>query len=422
MIVRLAYRGGPSHGRVADTATIAWMPAIRALFILAGALLGTFYPFVSAILADRGFSPAQVGLTTALAALAFTLAVPVWGHLADVVLGRVRALRLGVIGSTIAVLVLLLDVPPIVVAALIVGFMALESALAPLADALAVNALSGSPRAYARVRLLSSLGFAITSILAGWLYNVTGFGPASILWAAAAAGILLVTRWVPDIARFRLQPPGATVPAPAARFRGGSFGLALRSQPRLRGLLLGLGLVHVGMLAGFTFLALRLLDLGGRPSDVALSAGISALAEMPAMAQIPRVMARTGIRAMLVAGILLYGLTMASWAFLADPGLIVATRIVSGVAFAGITIGAVLTIAALLPPELQATGQGLYQTVAFGIAAVVANALGGLVYGTGGAMPLFLGCAVLAAIGAAVTWRAIPASAAAARMAARQEG
>src|SRR3972149_675937 len=136
---------------------------------------------------------------------------------------------------------------------------------------------------------------------------------------------------------------------------------------------------------------------------------------MRAMALIPRVVAGTGIRALLVAGILLSGLTMASWAFLADPSLIVATRIVSGVAFAGITIGAVLTIAALLPPELQGTGQGLYQTVGFGIAAVVANALGGLVYGTGGATPLFLGCAVLAAIGAVVAWRAIPASAGGAR-------
>jgi MFS family permease len=67
-----------------------------------------------------------------------------------------------------------------------------------------------------------------------------------------------------------------------------------------------------------------------------------------------------------------------------------------------------MTIAALLPPELQATGQGLYQTVGFGVAAVVANALGGVVYGTGGAMPLFLGCAVLAAIGALVTWRSVP--------------
>jgi PPP family 3-phenylpropionic acid transporter len=421
MIVRLAYPGGPScrHWAPGDVARgyHRRVPALRLLFLLGGAILGVFYPFVSAILDARGFSPSEIGLTTALAAVAFTLAVPVWGHLADVVVGRITALRAGVIGASIAVLGLLLGVPPLVVALLIVAFSAFESSLAPLADALAVNALAGAPRAYARVRLLSSLGFASASILAGWLYNDTGYGPASLLFAVAAIGIVVVTRWVPDVGRFRLPPPDAPGPAlPSAssrrRFGSGSFGLALRTQPRLRGLLLGLGLVHVGMLAGFTFLALRILDLGGRPSDVALSAGISAFAEIPAMALVPRLAARTSMRSLLVGGLLLYGLTMACWAFLADPGLIVASRLVSGVAFAGISIGAVMTIAALLPAELQATGQGLYQTVGFGVAAIVANALGGVVYGSGGAMPLFLGCAVLAAIGAFVTWRSVPARAA----------
>ena len=183
--------------------------------------------------------------------------------------------------------------------------------------------------------------------------------------------------------------------------------LVLRTQPRLRGALLGLGLVHIGILAGFTFLALRLLELGGQPSDVALSAGISALAEIPAMALIPRIVRRTGTRALLAGGMILYAVVLVSWAFLADPSLIVATRLVSGLAFAAITIAAVMTIANLLPPELQATGQGLYQTVGFGAAAVLANAVGGVVFGLGGAMPLFLGCAVLALIGAAVVWRVV---------------
>jgi predicted MFS family arabinose efflux permease len=332
------------------------------------------------------------------------------------------------VGATIAVLGLLLEVPPPIVVLLILGFAAFESALPPLADALAVNALAGAPRAYVRVRLLSSLGFAGASILAGRLYDDTGYAPASLLFAIAGVAIVVVTQWVPDVGRFRVPPaspndparsgagPGGSAgparPESPIRRRGGTFGLVLRTQPRLRGLLLGLGLVHVGMLAGFTFLALRILDLGGQASDVALSAGISALAEIPAMALVPRVAARTGIRSVLVAGILLYGLTMASWAFLADPGLIVASRLVSGVAFAGMTIGAVMTIAALLPPELQATGQGLYQTVGFGLAAIVANAVGGVVYASGGALPLFLGCAFLAVIGAIVTWRSIPAGAA----------
>lgn len=411
------------------------VPAIRILFLLVGSILGVFYPFVPAILLDRGFSPQQIGLTTAVAALAFTVSVPIFGHIADVVIGRVAALRVAAIGSTAAVLGLLLGAPPVAVALLIVAYAAFESALAPLSDALAVNALARAPRAYARTRLLSSAGFAGASVLAGLLYNVTGFGPASVLWAAIAVTMLVVTRWVPDVQRYRGQegvgghgrearrhePEPArraggrsgAEPAQRASSRGGSFAVALRTQPRLRGLLLGLGLVHVGMLAGFTFLALRILELGGQASDVALSAGFSAVAEIPAMLLMPRVLARIGVRAALVAGMVLYGLVMVSWAVLDDPGLIIATRAFSGVAYAAIAIAAVLTIAALLPPELQGTGQGLYQTVGFGVAAIAANAFGGLVYGAGGALPLFMGTAALAGVGAVVAWRTIPARVAA---------
>ena len=78
------------------------MPAIRVLFLLVGAILGVFYPFVPAILLELGFSPQGIGLTTAIAALAFTISVPIFGHLADVVVGRVAALRLAAVGSSVA--------------------------------------------------------------------------------------------------------------------------------------------------------------------------------------------------------------------------------------------------------------------------------------------------------------------------------
>lgn len=383
------------------------MLALRVLFLFAGAILGAFYPFLSAILADRGFLPAEIGLTAALASLAFMLAVPVWGHLGDIVIGRTAALRAGVIGSTAALFGLLLSAPPVIVVGLIVVYAAFESSVSPLADALAVNALGRSPRSYARIRLLTSLGFAGTSILAGVLYNVTGFWPAPVLVLVSAIGMVIALHWVPDVARFHSGAATDSAQKAIVARRGGTFMLVLRTQPRLRGALLGLGLVHIGILAGFTFLALRLLELGGQPSDVALSAGISALAEIPAMALIPRIVRRTGTRALLAGGMILYAVVLVSWAFLADPSLIVATRLVSGLAFAAITIAAVMTIANLLPPELQATGQGLYQTVGFGAAAVLANAVGGVVFGLGGAMPLFLGCAVLALIGAAVVWRVV---------------
>lgn len=377
------------------------MTAIRLLFVLVGATLGVFYPFVSVILRDRGLDAAAIGLVTGAAALAFTVAVPIWGHLADVVVGRVRALQLAAIGSGAAVLTLLLDLPPLFVAATIVVYAAFQSTLSPLVDAVAVNALAGNPRAYSRVRLLSSLGFAVPTIAVGVVYDRLGFGPAPILFAIGAITTAIVARWAPDVPRLALHGGGSRA--------GGAFRLAIRIQPRLPRRLLGLALVHVGILAGFTYLAIRLVELGGGPSSVAISAGVSGLSEIPAMLIIARVIGRTGLRAMLIGGMVLYAACLGSWAIIDQPWIIVATRVVSGFAFSAITIPAVMSIAALLPQRLQATGQGLYQTVGFGVAAIVSNVVGGFIYAAGGPAPLFIACGALALVGAAIAWSATPA-------------
>ena len=91
------------------------------------------------------------------------------------------------------------------------------------------------------------------------------------------------------------------------------------------------------------------------------------------------------------------------------PLAIVATRAITGVAYSGIVVGVVLTIATLLPAELQATGQCLLQTITFGIAAVVANVLGGLLYEGVGHVAVF-GIGAILAVGAAVVgWLVFPA-------------
>ncbi len=83
-------------------------------------------------------------------------------------------------------------------------------------------------------------------------------------------------------------------------------------------------------------------------------------------------------------------------------------RATNGIAFAGVVVGVVLTIARLLPAELQATGQALYQTTAFGMAAIVANVIGGFLYDAVGHGAVF-GMGALASLGAAILgWFAFP--------------
>ena len=385
------------------------MLALRLLFFIAGGALASFYPFLSALLAGRGFSPVEIGAATALTSLAYTIAAPTWGHLGDVVLGRARALRIAAVGATVLFLGLLIpDVGQPLTVAILVGFFAFEAALGPLSDALAVNALGDRQRDYPRIRVLGSASFAIAVIVFGFVYDRTGFGLVPIIFGISMLGVALTAGRVPDVERLRMpvrQGRGGV----RGRMGGASFRLALAVQPRLVPLMIGFGLIHVGILAAFTYLSLRILDLGGAPSHIALGSGMAATAEIPAMAAIGLVVARIGLRWLVVGGALVYGAALVAWALLDSLPAIIAVRGVTGVAFAAIAIGAVMAIGRLLPRGLQATGQGMFATVAFGIAAVIASSLGGIVYSVGGHVPLFVGAAGAVALGVAVIWRALPA-------------
>ena len=294
------------------------MIALRVLVTALGAALGVLYPFTSVILADFGFFPGEIGFVSSLGALGFTFAVPAWGHLADVRLGRPRTLQVCATGGATAMVALLIPVPPAVVVGLFVLFWVFMSSLPPLVDAITVNALRG--RDYARVRLFTSLGFAVAAILAGQLYGRTGYRAAFPLFALAAGVMVAAAARLPDVARADLDAhrrlasgrDGSVRPAPSWRRSLGSSGVVLQAAPRLAGVLLAVGLVFVGTTAGFTFLSLRIEALGGSPAQIALSSGLSAGIEIPAMFLVGGLAQRLGLRVIFTIGALLYALCLAS--------------------------------------------------------------------------------------------------------------
>jgi MFS family permease len=111
---------------------------------------------------------------------------------------------------------------------------------------------------------------------------------------------------------------------------------------------------------------------------------------------------------MFVGSAVIYLVAQLSWIWIGDPTLIITTRLLTGVSFAWITVAVVLTIARLLSAELQATGQALFQTLGFGVSAIVANVVGGLLYDRIGHGAVFGLGASLAAAAAVVGWFAFP--------------
>ncbi len=391
------------------------------LYLICGAAMAALFPYVPVVLQQHGLDPAAIGLVTAVGALASTVAVPIWGHAGDAIVGRRRAFQLAACLAVALSLVLAGPIPAAVFAALIALLTTFQGTFMSLSDALAVNAMSDAHRQYGRIRYLSSLSFAVVVTFTGFVYDRTGYGPTSYLFAALSLALLIVVQWIPDLPIVRrLHRPvadrdvsgpasvAAGEPEAVASRRFGSFGEALARRPQLWAAMLAIVLIHFGVVAGWTFLTLRIVELGGQPSDVALSAGVGAFAEIPGMLLAGRVAARIGLRGLFASSAALYGLCFASWIVLGTPAALIATRAVCGISLAGLWVGSVLTMAALLPDRLQATGQGLYQMTAFGIAAVIANLLGGWIYVAAGHALLFGLATLAAAASIAVAWVALP--------------
>ena len=179
------------------------MIALRILVLTVGVAIGVIMPFSPVILSSLGFGPGAIGLIVSLGAIGITLAIPAWGHLADVRLGRPRTLQVSGVGAALAALALLGPWPSIALACLFIVFWVFESAWQQTADAITVNALIGRGRGreFGRIRLLTSLSFAIGTTVAGFIYQQTGFAWAFVMTAAAALAMAAASLGVPDIAR-----------------------------------------------------------------------------------------------------------------------------------------------------------------------------------------------------------------------------
>jgi len=312
---------------------------LRALYLWNGLAIGAMYGFVPVLLQDKGFSPALIGITTSLGSLSYTVALPIWGHIGDVITGPRRALQIACVPAAVAGL------------------------------------LFGQP-------------LPVIAVIICLVIMSLGGGPSMALTDAMAMPAL--THTARESGRF------------------GSIGEAFRIQPRLALVLASIVFLFIGIMAAATFISLRISDLGGGAPEVGMANGIGSSAEIPGLILAGFLVARFGARPVLVISSIGFAACLFSWIFLVDVWPILITRFISGIFFSGALVSYVLTISRMLPSGLQSTGQTLLQACCYGGGAILANFLGGILYGTMGPIGVFGGGAICALIGGAIGYFGMP--------------
>ncbi|HXH95671.1 MAG TPA: MFS transporter [Gaiellaceae bacterium] len=362
---------------------------VRALFLSIGVAESALVPFLPLVLRERGLSNEAIGAVLALYATTAIAAGPVWGYVADRLLGYERTLVLSLTGTAAAILAFGFSHAVALIA--ITGSLAwaTRSAGMSVVDSIALARLGRERRsAYGGIRLWMSVGFAAGAIVFGALDEVAGLGvvaPAyATLCAFNATALLVVFR------RRRVRPARVSADSrtPVPR-------IPLSALPALALFLVALFLTNAAYNASYTFGSVQIASLGGSVVFVGLAGGLQAFAEVPSMAWTRRLARRLRPGSIFAAGAAIYVFVYLLWAAAATPETLAALRLVSGVGFGFTYVGTVLVADELVPEELRATGQAAAKAVGFGLAPIAGSLGGGFVYGTFGLTPFFLTAAVI---------------------------
>lgn len=386
---------------------------IRVLYFSNGLAFGVLFNWIPVLLEAKGFGSELIGLALGFGSLAFTFALPAWGHIGDIISGPRRALQLACVPAAAFGLGFILPLP---FAAIVVCQVMVSGSGAPglaLTDAMVLSALPDPARRYPGLRLLASLGAGFGSIGCGVIYSGTGYLAAPLLFLVPIGLVFASAQFVPqgrDSERHRharALKDGLIADA-FERGRLGSVGEGLRLAPRLVAILASVVVMFVPVTIAATYGTLRIADLGSGAVAVGLLNGLASLAEVPGLVIGGWAVERFGVRPVLLCAALLLATCLLSWVWFVDPAAIIATRAVAASCFAAMLVPLVLIVARILPSRLVATGQTLLQAACWGMAALVANVLGGLSYSAFGPAITFGGAAVFAVAGALMLQVALP--------------
>jgi MFS family permease len=379
---------------------------LRVLCGLTGGTMGLLYPFLPLLLLDNGLDVVAIGTVFGAGAVVALAAYPTWGLLADGPLGRELSMSLAaLVAALVGIALILVQGDPFLVgvcaAILPFGMASWE----PVADALVLQALGGeAARRYGRFRLWTSVGWAATALAGGVLY-ATG-GPNAVLVPFVLGSLLLVVVTArPRHGRSwrRTGSAGATPRQPLLP----ELRRALAVAPVLVPLLVATFLEWIvnGASGGFT--ALLIADLGGGAVLIGVAAAIPAIIEVPLFPATGWMSERLGLRGLYVLGLLMAAAISLVIALVQEPVLITLVNGLGGVSYVLRYTAVVLIVGAVLPHALRATGQSMARFVGGGLAAIVAGPFAGVVYGSLGGAALFLICAALLLLAAAIAWRGL---------------
>lgn len=355
-----------SHGTSQPNPWANRLWVIWALFFFQFAGVGVYYTYLNIYYHESGLSGTQIGLLNMVSGIIAVVGVVVWGNIAD----RTGKNRLIIAFGAVVGLSVTQFVP------LVHGFWAYlglasfgslaSSSLSTLVDSTALAMLGDHREDYGRYRLGGSIGYIITSMSGGFIFDRLGL---RVMFPAY--GILMAI-----FAVFALLLPNLPVRHESRDL--GAIGTMIR-QPRWILFTAVVFLVWIASNSAITFMGVVLKSMGATEGLIGLAVTIGAVIEMPFMAFSGNLIRRFGPVKLLIVAMILSILRFFFLGLLRVPAWAIAINMLNGPAYVLFWNSSINYASRMAPKGLLATAQGLLSS-ATGLAGVVAALLAGVLF------------------------------------------
>lgn len=331
-------------------------------FLLLGAF-SSWQSFFNIHLDGIGMSSMQIGLLNAVFIFTSALVLPFWGILADKFGGN-RVLLL--LTTLCAVLVFLIGETRefywmFVFVALVSIF---HQPAGAVVDGLAVGFVKGNPRfTYGQLRLWSSLGYAVFSLIVGYLARMG----TAIIFKVSAALFLLIT--LLNLITLPSRPVTGRMQVTLK-----SFGVFFGSRPMVLFLILIL-FFGIAVAPLMQFINLYYSDIGASEALIGWVFFVQAIPEIPAFFVGALLVKRIGAEKMILFSMGVSLLRMVVYGFISTPEIAILFSIFHCITIAFFLLGVVEYIQDRTPDHLRTTGQSLIWAFHFGAGVSLGNIL-----------------------------------------------
>ncbi len=359
---------------------IAWL-----LYFFQFGAIGIYFPFLSIYFLQNGLSGTEIGLIGTASALMGVFGASLWGYLCD----HTSQPRLLLAGGALGAALIVLAVPLVhsFWDYLALGCLSslIGAGVPPMVDNITLTLLGNRSEEYGRYRLGGSVGYILSTAVAGVLFNRIGLQWIFILYVTIVALFSFTALFLPSM------------PIHLSTQNQKSIGTMIR-RPTWLLFVASIFLVWIAASGIISFMSVALKSLGANEELIGLTASIGALVELPFMLFSGRWMKKYGTTTMLWFSMLAFTGRCVLYGLMPVPVWAVYIGMLNGPSYVFFWSSAVNYARQMAPEGFGATAQGMLNSVT-NLASMASGLFCGLLFDQMGANGMFWGLGASCGLG-----------------------